>query len=134
MNLRLHNGRPELSYSATQKISLLGTVVKNLNDGDWHHIAVSTFEDCLLSEINFFVDGKAVPTNLIGADDNISFPNSGQISLGGFGHGRSAFGGYVRDGFTNGDRFVGTMDDFFVWSRSISFDEVQALTKPLRII
>ena len=134
MNLRLSDGRPEVCYSSTQKV-VLADDEKYLNDGLWHHLAVSFPEqDCLVSEIKFYVDGVDTSTVLVGSDDIIHFPNGGVLSVGGFGHGRTSknavMNDHEREGFETGQYFTGVMDDVFVWSRSISYDEVRRLVNP----
>jgi hypothetical protein len=125
MNLRLRNGRPELSYSKTQQVRV--SEIK-LNDDKWHHISVvMPKDDCLLSEILFYIDGTVFQTELFGDDSVINVPNGGMISIGGFGHGNVGSEEEDREGFMGGSPFVGYIDDVFVWARTLDPNEVKNL-------
>ena len=120
MNLNLNReGRPLLSYSDSQKV--IGAISK-LNDNKWHHIAVTMpTTSCLLSEIKMFVDGKPINTIVIGNDAEVDFPPSALLGLGG--HGHSA------DSQTDFKPFVGLMDDVYVWTKTLTDDEVKSLVE-----
>ncbi len=130
MNLRLVDGRPELVMSKDQRIVANIPVAKRLNDGDWHHIVVShTIDDGMLSEMKMYINGAEIETILDGKDEKVSFPNGGVVSLGGFGHGRTSSNDPItrqyRVGFTDGEQFVGLIDEVSVWARAISSEEVR---------
>ena len=131
-NLKLSNGTPQLVYSFNQMIIPRKWSLTNLNDGNWHHIAVvMPKKDCLLSEVIMYINGEIIETRVMGDDSKVYIPNGGLLSLGGFGHGRSRTG--INDGgrqfFTKGRRFLGLMDDAQVWSRSLSTNEVFGLAQ-----
>ena len=126
MNLRLRNGRPEISYSKSQQTRTDGD---RLNDGKWHHIAVvMPHDNCLLSELLFYIDGVEVNIFIVGDDGKMNLPNEGMISVGGFGHGNVGSGGDSREGFMGGGRFTGSIDDVMIWPRSLTLEEVQHLS------
>jgi hypothetical protein len=126
MNLRLVSGTPELVISKSQK--LVGLSSKLLNDDNWRHIAVTLpFKDCKLSEVQMFVDGQQISTSVIGNDETINFPNGGLLAIGGFGHGRTKANNDIRDGYTNGSRFIGGMDEIFVFSKSLTVMDVKSI-------
>lgn len=132
LNLRLRKGRPEIIYSADQRLMPNDSTFR-LNDNQWHHIVVSNSkDDSYLSELEMYVDGRIVPTMIEGLDKQVSFPNGGVISLGGFGHGRTSSSDNPevrdgRDGFLKGKNFVGVMDEVKIFARSISADEVKKM-------
>ena len=128
MNLMLNNGIPELNYSETQKISVS---INRLNDDIWHHIAVSVpKKDCLLSKIEFYVDGQRRETSLTGSDSNISLPNGGLLALGGLGYGGlGSKEKSSRKGFQIGEPFVGEMDEVSVWARDLKMSEISQLAQ-----
>ena len=129
LNLLLRNGRPEIIYSADQRLIPNDSLFR-LNDNQWHHIVVSNpKDDSYLSELEMYVDGRIVPTMIEGLDKQVNFPNGGVISLGGFGHGRTSSEDPEvrdgRDGFLKGTNFVGELDEVKIFARSISADEVK---------
>jgi hypothetical protein len=128
MNLMLNNGIPELSYSESQKLSVMSD---RLNDGEWHHLAVSVpKKDCLLADIEFYVGGEQKSTSLMGADSTISFPSGGVLALGGLGYGElGAKLKRSRKGFQIGSPYVGEIDDVFVWARDLNISEVDRLAR-----
>ncbi len=127
MTLRLRNGRPEISYSASQQLRAKGSDAI-INDNKWHHISVVMPHDkCLLSELLIYIDGSNVNTNLVGSDSVMELPSGGMISLGGFGYGNTGSDGDSREDFKGGDPFVGLLDDVYVWARSLEPKEVRNL-------
>lgn len=110
--LTLRNGTPIL-YASWKKFLLPSSESLNLNDGQWHHIAVSMpRKSCLLSEVDLFVDG--VPINTVAEiDEPLFFVTSGRMSLGGFGYTSEEYEG------TNTSPYVGLIDEFQLWSHSI---------------
>ena len=85
MNLNLNDGEPELLIADKQRLIAKD---QKLNDGKWHHLAVSMpKKDCLLSEVQFYVDGQAVESEVVGQDKPVSVSLANRLSFGGLGHG-----------------------------------------------
>ena len=126
MNLRLRNGMPEVVYSANQKV-----FVKNrtLNDGIWHHIAVTMpFDGCSLSDMKMYIDGEEESMTLIGYDAKMDLPSGGMMSVGSFGYGSiGADNPATRSGFNAGLNFEGSLDDVMVFARTLSDSETKKL-------
>jgi len=120
-NLNLNDGIPEAAVSATQ--TLAGRVPK-LNDGRWHHIAVTMPADnCLLSEIRMYADGRTVDVRLNGADVPVSADRASQLSFGGLGNSHGGLDALpVKP-------FCGAMDEISVWARPLTDAEVLLLWK-----
>jgi hypothetical protein len=128
MNLHLNDGEPELLLAANARLIAKG---QKLNDGKWHHVAVSMpKKDCLLSEVQFYVDCQAVESKVVGRDNrgNVSLAN--KVTIGGLGHGngKTAFSKllHVEHGIKP---FDGSLDEISVWSRALTAEEVAELAK-----
>ena len=130
MNLRLRDGRPELVYSASQKLFAKDNEVDQFNNGLWHHIAATMpFKGCKISEVKLYVDGEELATSLVGDDTIVNLPNGGMISIGGFGYGDVGNGGNLsREGFRAGLNYVGALDDVMVFARSLSQIEIKEIS------
>ena len=104
---------------------------QKLNDGKWHHIAMSMpRKDCKLSEVQFYVDGQPVESEVVGKDNPINVSMVNKVSVGGGGHenGRSSYGKFMQDNF--GVRpFEGSLDEVAVWARALTAEEVAELAK-----
>ena len=128
MNLNLNDGEPELLMAHNQCLIAKG---QKLNDGKWHHLAVSMpKKDCLLSEVQFFIDGQPVESEVVGQDKPIIVSLANRLSFGGLGHGngRTPFSRLVR--VELGIKpFVGAMDEISVWARGLTAAEVAELAK-----
>jgi hypothetical protein len=132
MNFRLRNGRPEVIYSANQRLRATNYHTTRLNDGKWHHVVITIpAEDSLLSELKIYIDGEEISTQVDGNDRQVAFANGGVLSLGGFGYGRTSSGNITmrdnREGFLNGDNFVGLLDEVVIFARTLSSQEVRDL-------
>ena len=131
LNLRLRNGVIELCYSQNQKLySKNDRTGKNLNDGIWHHIAMSMpHKDCFLSEVLVYVDGNQIETTLAGVDQPVDYPNGGVLAIGGFGYGgsKAKHDLFIRDVFRKGDPFLGMIDDVIIWARTLSSIEIEEI-------
>lgn len=115
-NLHLNDGVPEVMISNKQWISAEGT---QLNDGKWHHIAVSMPSDgCLLSEVEVHVDGIKRETRVTGPDTPLFFNQAVRLGIGGLNFSRAAFDSLPVE------PFVGEMDDVIIWTRSITPDDL----------
>lgn len=118
MNLNLNNGVPEVMISADKKLK---GATKGLNDGTWHHLAVSMPADgCRLSEVQLFVDGRAVETTRSGADAVVRFNQAVRLGFGGLNYSSKAFD------VLKLDPFVGELDEISIWTRPLSAEEVKA--------
>lgn len=120
-NLNLNNGAPEVMISNNQWLTAEGPA---LNDGQWHHLAVSMpSDDCLLSEVEIYVDGKPAKTRVSGADKELFFNQAVRLGIGGLNYSHKAFDQLpVKP-------FVGAMDDVSIWTRSLTVDDVRAAMK-----
>jgi hypothetical protein len=119
-NLNLNNGVPEVMISDTQWLSARDC---QLNDGRWHHLAVSMPSNgCLLSEVEIHVDGMLVKTSVSGPDESLYFNQAVRLGIGGLNYSNPGFDALpVKP-------FVGELDDIIIWGRSLSSDEIQSLT------
>ncbi|VGO16440.1 hypothetical protein PDESU_05031 [Pontiella desulfatans] len=121
INLNLNDGVPEAMISDRQWLSAKGV---KLNDGKWHHVAMSMpGNGCKLSEVQLFVDGKPVKTELTGKDAHLFFNQAVRLGIGGL--------NYSNKGFDKlpVKPFVGELDEVSVWARSLSADEVKRAMK-----
>ncbi|VGO19760.1 LamG-like jellyroll fold domain-containing protein [Pontiella sulfatireligans] len=118
-NLNLNDGMPEVMISAKQ--SLIAEGVK-MNDGKWHHIAaVMPKDNCLLSEVQLFVDGNQVKAKLVGADRNIHINQAVRLGFGGLNYSTKSFDQLAVK------PFVGELDEISIWTRPLPDTEVAAL-------
>jgi hypothetical protein len=121
MNLNLDDGEPELIISKDDRLIAKG---RKLNDGKWHHIAVSMpKKDCRLSEVQFYVDGQPVESHVAGQDQPINVHLATKLSFGGFGH---VVGSLSKLGIRP---FEGSLDEISVWPRGLTATEVAELAK-----
>lgn len=131
-SLTMKNGRPRLYARENAYL----TSVKNtkLDDGQWHHIAVSMpRSNCKLSEVRLYVDGQEEETKLPSKDEILFFLSYGRISLGGLGYSAENY----EKRFPDWNPYIGAMDEFILWSRQIekldlawamkkNFEEIQS--------
>ncbi len=117
-NLHLNDGVPEVMVSAAQRLVAGGM---KLNDGKWHHIAVSMPRNgCLLSEVQVYVDGKAAITKVEGGDFVLHFNQAVRLGFGGLNYSNKAFDALpVKP-------YVGEMDEIYIWTRPLGAAEVKA--------
>ena len=128
MNLNLNDARPELLIAGDMRLIAKS---EKLNDGKWHHIAASMpRKDCKLSEVQFYVDGQPVESEVVGQDKRIVVSMVNKVSVGGGGHevGRSSYGKFMQAKF-GVKPFVGSIDEVFVWARALTATEVAELAK-----
>jgi hypothetical protein len=128
MNLHLRNGQPELLLAANARSV---AKVRKLNDGKWHHIAASMpRKDCKLSEVQFYVDGQPVESNIVGQDRRISVSMASKVTIGGLGHGngKTPFGRLIH-GKLGVKPFEGSLDEVSVWARRLTTKDVARLAK-----
>ena len=119
--LTLNDGVPNLYTSSKKKVFAVDS--RAINDGTWHHIAVTMpKKSCFLSEVILYVDGNQVTTN-VEADDHVFHVTSGRMSLGGFGYSSS----YYEEIFPQTKQYVGLMDDFKLWSRTIQNSDLPTI-------
>ena len=128
LNLHLSNGQPELQMAENARLI---AKVQKLNDGKWHHIAASMpKKDCKLSEVQFYVDGQGVESEVIGQDSRISVSMASKVTIGGLGHGngKTPFSRliHVQQGIKP---FVGSLDEVSVWARGLTATEVAKMAK-----
>ena len=118
LNLNLNNGVPEVMISENQWAS---AETGKINDGEWHHVAVSMPSDgCLLSEVQIYVDGGEVETRLTGADKKLFFNQAVRLGIGGLNYSSKAFNSMKVD------PYVGAMDELIIWARGLTPDDVQS--------
>lgn len=93
-----------------------------MNDGKWHHIAaVMPKDNCLLSEVQLFVDGNQVKAKLVGADRNIHINQAVRLGFGGLNYSTKSFDQLAVK------PFVGELDEISIWTRPLPDTEVAAL-------
>jgi len=128
MNLNLNDAKPELLIAGDMRLIAKS---EKLNDAKWHHIAASMpRKDCKLSEVQFYVDGQPVESEVIGQDRRINVSMVNKVSVGGGGHevGRSSYGKFMQAKF-GVKPFVGSIDEVLVWARALTATEVAELAK-----
>ncbi|MHC4516971.1 MAG: LamG-like jellyroll fold domain-containing protein [Planctomycetota bacterium] len=128
LNLQLNDGEPELMVSDDTRLVTKG---QKLNDGKWHHIAVSMpRKDCRLSEVRFYVDGQAVESGVVGQDKPISVGMANKVTIGGLGHGngKTPFTKLIH-GKLGIKPFEGSLDELSVWARGLTAAEVAEMAK-----
>jgi hypothetical protein len=128
MNLNLNDGEPGLLLAANARLIAKG---QKLNDGKWHHVAVSMPKtDCKLSEVQLYVDGQAVGSKVVGQDERVDVSMANKVTIGGLGHGpgKTPFSKlmHVELGIKP---FEGALDEVSVWSRALTATEVAELAK-----
>jgi hypothetical protein len=115
-NLHLNNGAPVVAVSETRR--LVGEA--RLNDGQWHHIAVSMPQDrCRLSEVQIYVDGTMVKTRTEGGDGALHFNQAVRMGFGGLNYSSKGFDALSAKAFT------GAMDEVSIWSRPLTSQEIR---------
>ena len=103
-------GKVELevgTYNAAVYGSKIATDVATINDGQWHHVAVTI---SLNNNVSFYVDGvltSVSPLKVTGAGSNYAWLRVGQV-------------GYA----PLGDYFNGSMDDVQIYNRALSAGEI----------
>lgn len=128
MNLHLNDGEPELLLAANARLIAKS---QKLNDGKWHHIAVSMpRKDCKLSEVQFYIDGQPVESGVVGQDKPISVSMANKVTIGGLGHGtgKTPFTKLMY-GKLGIKPFEGSLDEVSVWARPLTATEVAELAK-----
>lgn len=118
--LSLEKGIPKL-YTSPEKV--LTAKSQSLADDTWHHVAVTMpHKSCKLSEVRMFIDGKKVKSVLRGKDDgHIFMVTSGRVGIGSFGYSDQ----YFDNALPHLAPFVGSIDEFYMWSRSVDLDDVR---------
>jgi len=120
--LTLSNGNPILYASPLQRLEPASAF--HLNDNKWHHVAVSMpSPSCQLSEVLMYIDGRVVATKTPQKNPIIFFVTSGRMSIGGFGYSNERF----EDALPNLSNFVGGIDDFFMWTRTIEEQDLSTM-------
>jgi len=122
--LTLDNGSPILYSSPTTPLKTLN--VYSLNDGQWHHLAVSMpRKSCRLSEVNMYINGKSVETTPPSIDMHLFFATSGSMGIGGFGYSSGVF----ETIFPNLELFIGGIDEFYLWSKPLQYNDLHLAMK-----
>jgi hypothetical protein len=130
LNLNLNDAKPELLIAGDARLLVKS---QKLNDEKWHHIAVSMpRKDCRLSEVQFYVDGQLVESEILGKDTPINVSMVNKVSVGGGGHaGRgsaASYGKFMQENF-GVEPFVGSLDEVSVWARALTAAEVAKMAK-----
>ena len=127
----LRGGRPYLYTSHQRYITPIQNAIDaaRLDDGQWHHIAVSMPKtSCLLSEIKFYIDGFEQSYTQLSShdhDNHVFFYTTGSLSLGGWGYAHEEHASL----FPDIQNFVGMMDSFHLWSRNIFYYDLKKSMK-----
>ena len=120
LTLTLDHGVLALYIQPTLKLETT-SFAGSLADRKWHHIAVSMpKKNCLLSEVELFVDGEAVNTApREGRDQRIFQHTAGSMGIGGFGY---TSGGFDKT-YPDMKPFKGRIDDFSLWARPLVLED-----------
>jgi len=122
--LTLNNGTPILYISSNSILKPKREY--NLNDGMWHHIAVSMPRtSCTLSEVIMYIDGEDIET-VAKKSVNIFFVTSGRLSIGGFGYSHESY----ESNFPHLSPFKGKIDEFYMWGRTIEDNDLRLSMRP----
>lgn len=122
--LTLNNGTPMLYISS--KSILKPERGYDLNDGRWHHIAISMPKtSCTLSEVIMYIDGDVIET-VAKKNINIFFITSGRLSIGGFGYSNESYESI----FPHLSPFQGKVDEFYMWGRAIEDNDLRESMRP----
>ena len=114
LTVALEGGKPVIYTRPNRFLTSRDDV--NLDDGQWHHIAISMPKrSCLLSEVKTWVDGIVIKTKLIGEDEHIFLHTGGRLSIGGFGYSATSY----EDELPHLTPYVGLIDNFFMWGKKI---------------
>ena len=95
------------TYNAAVYGNKIATDVATINDGQWHHVAVTI---SLNNNVSFYVDGvltSVSPLKVTGAGSNYAWLRVGQA-------GYAPLGNY----------FNGSMDDVQIYNRALSASEI----------
>ncbi len=129
--LTLNEGIPNL-YTSPKKRLAPTTLNVKINDGSWHHVAISMpKKSCLLSEVIMYIDSKRISTNVDKKDEHVFHVTSGRMSLGGFGYSSSQ---YESEIFPQTTPYIGLMDDFKLWSREIQIADLPTIKSERSIV
>lgn len=119
-SLTLDNGLPKL-YAREHLYLTTKDEKIHLNDGKWHHIAVSMPKThSNLSEVQLYINGRNVETVTSGNDETLFFISYGHLSLGGLGYSSTMY----NDRFPNWTDYKGLMDEFILWGRKITTSDI----------
>jgi hypothetical protein len=121
-NLSLNGGHFEL---ALRKNKVKTTTGKSINDGEWHHVAaVVPAKGSKLDDVQLYVDG--VPQTAFDTIGGNSPVNTAQANWMGIGVLLSK-SGFQLDKEMGMTAFDGLIDDFALWTRALSAEDVAAL-------
>ncbi len=117
--LTLDDGKPKLYTNLERYLTTSEDI--NLDDGKWHHIAVTMpRKNCLLAEVKIYVDGNRIATIGPALDKHIFVTTSGRLSFGSFGFSSDAYD----DALSWMVPYSGSMDDIKVWARPLKRKEL----------
>jgi hypothetical protein len=98
-----------------------------LADNNWHHIAVSMpFDNCLLSQVEVYIDGKKKDYSVVGVDDYMFHTTSGRCSIAGFGYASDIY----EKIFPSVKPFIGFIDEFKLYTRGLTKMDLKKDMKP----
>ena len=113
-SVALEKGKPVIYKSPNTSLVSVDNV--RLDNGEWHHLAVSMpKQSCLLSEVKIWIDGISVKSKVNGEDEHLFLHTGGRLSLGGFGYSAPSY----EEQFPHLTPFIGLIDNFFMWGRPI---------------
>jgi hypothetical protein len=112
----------ELIYHRNTKSKIVPVNNMNVADNKWHHVVFSMPKDnCAMSQVDVYIDGKATPYKVVGFDDYIFHNTSGRCSIGGFGYASNVFDKL----YSNVKPYIGLIDEFKVVYGPISKRDVK---------
>lgn len=102
------SGKPEVFYvnGASNQINVKTTTLGGLNDGSWHHLAVTYDGSSNASGIAFYIDGVAAATTIVADTLSGTIKNTKAFSI----------GALAGEDFW----FLGKLDDVSVWNCALS--------------
>lgn len=123
--LTLKNGIPRL-YTSHKRFVFANIEEGALNDGEWNSIAISMpTKSCRMSEIKMYINGAIKPTTVSGNNTQMFFYTTGSMSLGGWGYAHT----YHEQLFPDIEPLTGSMDEFNLWGRKLSYLDLKKATK-----
>jgi len=121
-NLSINDGNVEL---ALRPEIVSATNHQNLNDGEWHHIAVvMPFDDAKIKDLKFYIDGKLVEDKHTTNPETIV--NTVQANWMAIATQTSSYKTDLAEtmGMKN---YVGLLDDFSIWTRALNDQDIMQL-------
>jgi len=101
--------------SAANRMNCYNTSGNAINDGNWHHVAITYNGSRLVAGVKIYIDGTSASVAII--DTNTLSSNAPTGSAGAIGSRTATFGSY----------YTGSLDEFAIFNKELSSTEVALL-------